>query len=145
MLSYRLWRHIVWYTYKDVRRKYSSSCPENGSRSFLQNVPKFLPEYTASLPSKYFFLAACAVKRIKSILLWVYLKVSLIQAFRYESLSKHFTSTGDADVGNSVSSSLYNLSCFSGFFASWYRHELTDTDVWNKYIFISASYRGLVC
>ena len=64
--------------------------------------------------------------------MFLYLRVSLIQAFRYESLSKHFTSTGEAGVGSSVLSSLYNLSCFSGFFASWYKHELTDTDVWKK-------------
>jgi hypothetical protein len=64
-------------------------------------------------------LFAGTVNKLKSLVpLFVYLKVSLMQAFKYESLSKHFTSTGDAGVGSSVSSSQYNLFCFSGFFAS---------------------------
>ena len=96
------------------------------------------------LPHQHPVHPAGTMKKL-NLLCFFYLKVSLIQAFRYESLSKHFTSTGDAGVGSSVSSSLYNLSCFSGFFASWYIHELTDTDVWKKEcIFIIASYCGLV-
>lgn len=75
-------------------------------------------------PSRYFRNVTGVVP-----LLCTYLSVSLMQALRYVSLSKHLTSTGVVGVGSTVSSSLYNFSCFSGFLASWYRHELIDTDV----------------
>jgi hypothetical protein len=79
---------------------------------------------------------------IRSLILRVYLKVSFIQAFRYESLSKHFTSTGDSGVGISIWSSLYSLFCFSGFFASWYRQEVTVTDVWKDTLLLMQVFRA---